>query len=215
MSVWVRSRRVLLGATAIIVVLANTSHAAVVTFGFTFAPLAGYTSEAGTGIRQFDPTLGTLTGISFDIADSATFSNGPVSATSTIDMLYTLPGFFLGTQLLSLGNGFVSRTNATNVVPGFLFPSFATVYTGTSLLPTSVAVSLISNDPVDLLTTFGADTVHYAYDPAGSAIPEPSSLIMFGASVTGAAFMLKRRNIFNANRRVRRCGAISWSVEIA
>ena len=68
--------RPIAAAVAFAFVGAWSAQAATLTETFTFDPLDGYGFEAGSAFSAFNPTLGTLNSVTYDVTATANFTGG-------------------------------------------------------------------------------------------------------------------------------------------
>ena len=107
--------------------MANT-----ITETFAFSPLAGYSSEAGTPVGEFNPTLGTLTSVALDGAATATWSGGGTAVVNNATYEFSVAGFAIAFPVTHFGNGSSSgSTSDTETNPLLL-----TDFTGSGTLST-------------------------------------------------------------------------------
>jgi hypothetical protein len=176
--------------------------------------------STGFNLQQFDPSLGTLTGVTIYLTDTG---NTILSATSTnVDTLYdidtklTLLVFGSGTsnsQILYVDSGIVGSVTVTPTSPynsGLLTisgnatdvvsPADWANFIGIGTVPfafTANAVTQItdvgSQSTPSQVTIAGVTAeITYDYNP-GPVIPEPSTLTLFGTGLLGLAGMLRQK----------------------
>jgi hypothetical protein len=189
------SRESRLAVTVAIAVLGGWSaQAATLTETFTFDPLDGYGFETGSDFSAFDPALGTLNSVTYDVVATANFTGGGPSDFN--DAAYELT--FVGVDssetpvltnqtmaAVSFGNGAAqaSLTStdsslATYLVPGAVTPNLTIVNA--------------TNTPASISSTFATESVTYNYTPA-TPVPEPPSIGLLAIGLVGLGWRLRHR----------------------
>lgn len=172
------------GPVAIAVLGGWSAQAATLTETFTFDPLDGYGSETGSAFSAFDPALGTLNSVTYDVLATATFTGGGPTDLNLATYVLTFAGrdstntAVLTTQSMtaaSLGNGVAQATlTATD-------SSVATY-----LVPSAVTPNLMveGGSVASLSSTFPTESVTYNYTPA-TPEPEPCSIALLAIGLAG------------------------------
>ena len=110
-----------------------SAQAATLTETFTFDPLDGYGFEAGSAFGAFDPALGTLNSVTYDVTATANFAGGGPSVMNEAAYELTFVGVnssdmpVLTNQTMtavSFGNGAsqASLTSADTFIGTYLVP---------------------------------------------------------------------------------------------
>lgn len=194
---------------------APAAPAATIVQTVTFGPQTGNWSLTGD-LSPFDTALGTLTEVSAQISENATFTlditNGgdtpiTVSATPTYTLTSTIPGFSPFT--ISDSPAFNNLNLDANASTG----PISSTSTGTSTFSTTNDLSAFESGPLTStavntyslsLTGSGGnlesddsdsaeaiDQLTYTYTP--TAVPEPSTWALIGSALSGLAFLRRRR----------------------
>ena len=200
--------------------LARPAGAATITFSDLFA-LANADVSGTLSVPKFDPTLGTLTGVSWSLTGAIASILGlqndaaqtvTLSAFTSVDFdvdsadlsLAATPDFnvFGTTGLVTLGVGEIAffPVTAQTTITGSEPPSAA------FLLPGTVDVSFFSTTSFGGSGTGGDMTISQATDAGLSfeityeftPIPEPSSLLLLAGGLLGASAAARRRRAESA-----------------
>ncbi len=193
----------------------SAAPAATIVQTVTFGPQTGNWSLT-SDFSPFDTALGTLTEVSAQISENATFTlditNGgdtpiTVSATPTYTLTSTIPGFSPFT--ISDSPAFNNLNLDANASTG----PISSTSTGTSTFSTTNDLSAFESGPLTStavnayslsLTGSGGnlesddsdsaeaiDQLTYTYTP--TAVPEPSTWALIGSALPGLAFLRRRR----------------------
>ena len=188
----VRSKRAILATAAAVGVAlaaAASANAATLTETFTFPDVFEDGSAEGSIFAAFDPALGTLNSVTYDVSGTTSFAfenegdpnalnaffysfnfQGPSGTTGVSSPLGVVPGIGSGTSSLT-------ATVTEALIDAFFGPG--------SVTP-SVTVS--SDDDNADNSVFATESVTYNYTPATPAVPEPSTWAMMGLGFAALAF---------------------------
>jgi PEP-CTERM motif-containing protein len=171
------------------------------TGGLTQSPPVPGGSEI-LDFTQFNPTLGTLTGV--EVVGTGTvglaFSNigacGPISNTLTPQI--GSASLTAVTNSVDLGSGtFCSPTIYTgggSTIFSVAAPGLLSDYIGTSTAPItfSYSVTTLGEQGSDSATWSGDAHLEYTFTPASATVPEPSSIALMLLGV-GLLFVMRKR----------------------
>ena len=181
-------------AVAIGLVGGGSAQAASITETFTLDTLTGYASETGSAFSAFDPALGTLNSVTYDVTATASFTGGEPTGLNLATYVLTFAGrdstntAVLTTQSMtaaSLGNGVAqaSLTATDSSVATYLVPSAVTP----NLMIEGGALASLSS-------TFPTESVTYNYTPFSPApVPESSSITLLAIGFAGLTWSLRHR----------------------
>ena len=187
----VRSTRAILATAAAVGVAlaaAASANAATLTETFTFPNVAGYGSAEGSSFPAFDPALGTLNSVTYDVSGTATFSGGDDDSDNTFiyEFSFQGPGGLRGRSRSGSQSGIASgEASLTSTVSD---PDIDAFFGPGSVSP-SVEVSFEGGSAPGIVSTFATESVTYNYTPATPAAPEPSTWAMMGLGFAGLAFV--------------------------
>ncbi len=210
-------KRITLCLTLLVLSLGVTRQvrADVITYGPTNFDIGSAQTSAALTFQQFDPTLGTLTGVSFAVSDANSAfimsvlnntqvqQNGTPSVTTTIGLtapdLNSQHSLTLNGNPLSIAPGATGQFNVLSTSESGPFsPSSLTGYKGVGTFAFDVqrTITLAFAPGTGVLSapnpeTTGHVAVTYTYAPL--AAPEPGSLLLFGTGVVGLAGYAWRR----------------------
>jgi hypothetical protein len=179
-------------ATAAILALgafAASANAATIVETFTLPTVDGFQTVDGSSFAAFDPALGTLDFVTYDITTNALFSGGGESDENAANYQFLFEGPGGGpagfqTSVIAFGN--TSGEEPESLGEGS--PSVLAVFTGPGLVHPSVDVSH-GLGSASVVSTFTSTTVTYTFTPAVPAAPEPSTwaMMLIGFAALGYA----------------------------
>jgi hypothetical protein len=182
-------RSLLLSLAFLSVLGSFTAHAATLTENFTANGATSQNNSGGYGIdttsfAAFDPSLGTLTGLTLSLSGTYT----PSDSSDTSHLFNIAPGDDTNTDLSfnTSGSNFGIETSYHFGAAGTISPIPYFVGLGSDFL------ILEFNDAGTTSATTGSITYTYTAAPP-AATPEPSSLMLLGTGVLGVAGSLRKR----------------------
>ena len=179
-----------------------SAQAATLTETFTFDPLDGYGFDAGSVFSAFDPALGTLNSVTYDVTATANFAGGGASDLNEAAYELTFVGIdssempvFTNQTItaVSFGNGGAqaSLTSTDTLIATYLVPGAVTP---------NLTIANVTNSPASISSTFPTESVTYNYTPA-QPVPEPPSIVLLAVGFAGLGWALKDRRLFAAPAR--------------
>jgi hypothetical protein len=166
---------------------AASAKAATITEVFGFPPVVGYSSrpQDGSSFSAFNPALGTLESVTYNLNAIAQFTGGGPSDFNTAQYMFQFSGPGGGSIELAaasrFGNGF---TDPVRVTPTVGPPLIATFFGPGSVVP-SVFIVNSGHTPASIRSSFPLESVTYNYKP----IPEPSTWAMMLLGFSGLGFL--------------------------
>ncbi len=184
--------RPIAAAAALAFVGGWSAQAATLTETFTLDPLDGYGFEAGSTFSAFNPALGTLNSVTYDVSATANFTGGGPSDLNDAEYELTFVGVdsfgmpVLTNQAMaavSFGSGEAqaSLTSTDTFVATFLVPGTVTP---------NLTIVNVANSPASLSSTFATESVTYNYTP--TPVPEPPSIVLLAIGLAGLGFAFGR-----------------------
>lgn len=184
-------------AAALIALLPLSARAASITENFTLSVPVGTTLSSGansfsvTSFAEFNPALGTLNRVSVTLAGAAVWSANtfPDAFTDNLILPFNTMHFLTSGQLFDFDQ---SGSIVIDLSSGPIgdAPDLSHL-TGTGMTNLDLLVEAKAGD--NFFTPVGtslAGSITYSYTPA--AVPGPSSLALFGAGLTGLAFLRRK-----------------------
>ncbi len=170
--------------------LSSSAKAASITETFTLPTTSGYKGNSGTSFAGFDPTLGTLNSITFELNAKGDWSGGGMDDVNQAQYQIQFTGSGSNEETMvatAFGNGSGTATvNYTSSLTGDL-----STFLGASTVSTFVRIENASLTPATIVSTFGTETVIYNYTPAVAATPEPASMGLFGAGLVAFGLLAR------------------------
>jgi hypothetical protein len=175
---------------------APLAHADMITETFTFDTLIGYDNvENGSSFSAFDPGLGTLNSVTYDVTATADFTGGGSTDDNQALYMYTFMGRGISSETpvaARPGNG-TALASLTSTISN---PSDIQAFFGPHSVIPSVFVENENETPADITSTFGTESVTYNYTtPAVPPVPEPPSIALLAISLLGLGWMVKRQGV--------------------
>ena len=152
---------------------------------FNFGPVTGTIEDFG-GIALFDPALGTLNSVTQSLTGNFTFT--PTTSSGFYE--FNVNGS--DTPIQSLITEYTSENNF----------DFSVTSNGPTMEEyTDIYGQQYTIEPFDILVEGGmlqatgpiVDSFTFNYTPAVAATPEPSSYLLLGTGLLGAAWLVRRR----------------------
>ncbi len=187
----VGSTRAILGAAAVVgiaLAAAASANAATIIETFSFPTVDGVNTVDGSSFAAFDPALGTLNSIIYDLNVTATFSGGGESDNNVgiYGYVFEGPGGQTGIHTAAFVTG--NTSHEVDLTLGEGGTEAVALFIGPGLVHPSVVVSQQGPGSASLVSTFATESVTYSYTPATPAAPEPSTWAMMGLGFAALAF---------------------------
>jgi len=172
---------------------APSVKADIITKTFTF-PTLGPTNDGqlfGTGSEfdAFNPALGTLASVTFDVTATADFTGGGSTHSNQAEYQW----FFTGKEI-STADTFSPAIEGDGQVQVVLYSTIGDALDPfIGVFPIVPSVSIALRTPASFESFFGKESVIYSYVPAtvtrSSSIPEPSTWAMMLIGFAGLGFL--------------------------
>jgi PEP-CTERM motif len=193
----VRSTRAILATAAAVGVAlaaAASANAATITETFTFPKVTngGSAHDGGSAegsiFAAFDPALGTLNSVTYDVSGTSTFFTGPDDGVNAFQYSFNFQGpSGAASQGHTPGAAVaIGNTSATASLTDTVTDPLIDAFFGPGSVMPSVDVSFQAD--ADISTVFATESVTYNFTPATPAVPEPSTWAMMGLGFAALAF---------------------------
>lgn len=180
------TRAILASAVGVALAAATSANAATITETFTFDTLDGYTFGTGSSFPAFDPALGTLNSVTYDVRATATFSGGADDGDNSVDYEFTFYGPGFGFSAETAYAGATGNTSGEAVLNSTESDPYIDAFFGPGSVTPEVEASYEGGSAPGIVSTFATESVTYNYTPAA---PEPSTRVMMGLGFAGLAFV--------------------------